>query len=99
MRTKRRLSYSPNPQGGLTCSRRGAYSNWNGVVVFTPKEFLAPNYIGELQEIVKRSTRLSIVGSCHSMNGAVEADFRHGSGTNEQHQPAGNAPARSRRGI
>jgi FAD/FMN-containing dehydrogenase len=65
---------NPRPQGGLTRSGRGIYSNWNGVVVFTPKAFVAPNDVTELQDIVKRSPRLRIVGSCHSMNGAVEAD-------------------------
>ena len=65
---------NPRPQGGLTRSGRGIYSNWNGVVVFTPKAFVAPNDVTELQDIVKRSPRLRIVGSCHSMNGAVEAN-------------------------
>jgi L-gulono-1,4-lactone dehydrogenase len=62
------------PQGGLTRSGRGMYSNWNGVVVFSPKAFVAPNDIRELQEIVKRASRLRIVGSCHSLNGGVAAD-------------------------
>jgi FAD/FMN-containing dehydrogenase len=70
-------SHSPEPavpQEGLKRSGPGAYSNWNGVVVFTPKEFVAPKNIAELQDIVKRSSRLRMVGSGHSMNGAIAAD-------------------------
>ena len=59
---------------GLLSRGGDVYSNWNGVVVFTPREFVAPNDIGELQDVIKRSVRLRIVGSCHSMNGAVAAD-------------------------
>jgi FAD/FMN-containing dehydrogenase len=64
----------PVPRGGLKDSGRGTYSNWNGIVVFIPKKFLAPNDVEELQDIVRRSSRLRIVGSCHSMNGAIAAD-------------------------
>ena len=63
----------PNPQAGLLSRRGDVYSNWNGVVVFTPKDFIAPKDIGELQEVIKRSARLRIVGSCHSMNAAIAA--------------------------
>lgn len=62
------------PQAGLIRRGGDVYSNWNGVVVFTSKDFVAPNDIGELQDVIKRSARLRIVGSCHSMNGAVATD-------------------------
>jgi YD repeat-containing protein len=71
------MLYSPAlPQSGLSRSGRGAYSNWNGVIRFTPKAFVAPNDVGELQDLVKHSPRLRVVGSCHSMNGALVADSK-----------------------
>jgi len=71
------MLYSPAlPQRGLSRSGRGAYSNWNGVIIFTPKAFVAPNDVGELQDLVKHSPRLRVVGSCHSMNGALAADSK-----------------------
>ena len=62
------------PKGGLKSVGRGAYSNWNGVVRFTPKELVAPNDIAELQDIIKLSSRVRLIGSGHSMNGALAAD-------------------------
>jgi YD repeat-containing protein len=70
------LYSSALPQSGLSRSGHGAYSNWNGVIIFTPKAFVAPNDVGELQDLVKHSPRLRVVGSCHSMNGALAADSK-----------------------
>ncbi len=62
------------PKGGLKSVGDGAYSNWNGVVRFTPKQLVAPKDIAELLDIIKRSSRVRLIGSGHSMNSAVGAD-------------------------
>jgi FAD/FMN-containing dehydrogenase len=62
------------PEGGLKNVGHGTYSNWNGLVRFAPRGFAAPESIAELQDLIKRSSRVRLVGSAHSMNSAMAAD-------------------------
>ena len=63
------------PNGALKSVGDGAYSNWNGVVRFCPKQLIAPKELAELQEIIEQSSRVRLIGSGHSMNGAVAAEL------------------------
>jgi FAD/FMN-containing dehydrogenase len=58
---------------GLKALGGGIYSNWNGVVKFQPGRFEAPTTLAELADIIKRSERVRLVGSGHSMNASFAA--------------------------
>ena len=87
------------PNGALKSVGDGAYSNWNGVVRFCPKQLIAPKELAELQEIIEQSSRVRLIGSGHPMNGAVAAEFGHSPDLNEQYQPDGKAQARHGRQL
>lgn len=66
-------SAPPEPREGLKRLGDGVYSNWNGVVTFRPGRFEAPTSLEDLADLIKRSDRVRLVGSGHSMNASFAA--------------------------
>ncbi len=48
-------------------------TNWAGNVTFSPKQWLIPETIGELQSAIAGQRRIRIAGSRHSFNGIVDS--------------------------
>lgn len=54
--------------------------NWGGNVVYTPTEIHRPGSMEELQELVRASAQVRVVGSRHSFNHLADADASAGTG-------------------
>jgi alditol oxidase len=60
---------SPLAQGGQTAGR----TNWSGNYTYSTDRLLQPQTVEEVQQVVKRCSKLRALGARHSFNGIADS--------------------------